>query len=206
MKKILVALALLSGSFSGMSQEIQMGAMYGYYFGGGLYGLYGESKLIATWAPQYFLSVSPNEFMSIEFNYSAQDTEMRYEEYGFDGVRGYADIRAAYWNLHFLREIRQSDAFRPYGMFGVGLAEFNFDNPTFTDDYRMNIDAGGGIKYLLGDSKKVGIRLQARLIMPVYFAGTSFYFGTGGSGAALTAGSVMLQGAVSGGLFLNLGE
>jgi len=206
MKKILIAFALIASSLSGTAQEVQFGGMYGYYFGGGLYGLYGETKLIATWAPQFFLSVSPNEFMSVEFNYSSQDTRVRYEEYGFDGIRGTTDIKANYYNLHFLREIRQSDALRPYGMFGVGLAEFNFDDPTFRDDYRMNIDAGGGVKYLLGDSKKVGIRLQARIIMPVYFAGTSFYFGTGGSGAALTAGSVMLQGAVSGGLFLNLGE
>jgi hypothetical protein len=131
---------------------------------------------------------------------------MRVEEYGFDGFRTTVNVNQVYYNLHFLREVHVNDNFRAFPMAGVGLSELNFESNAIDDDYRMAVTFGGGLKYLLGDSKKLGIRMQARMIMPVYFAGTSFWLGTGGSGAALTAGAVMIQGEASAGLFLNLGS
>jgi hypothetical protein len=57
----------------------------------------------------------------------------------------------------------------------------------------------GGVKLHIGDA--LGIRLQARLGLPMYFNG--IYLGTGGAGASLRV--PMVQFDLSAGVFLRLG-
>jgi len=55
-------------------------------------------------------------------------------------------------------------------------------------------------------SDRIGIRLQGRLLMPLYFAGAGVYFGSGGSGLSVGAGSTILQGDLTAGLIIGLGD
>ena len=53
-------------------------------------------------------------------------------------------------------------------------------------------------------SERVGIRLQARLLMPLYYSGAYFGVGTGGSGFSVGGGIHGVQGDFTGGLVLFL--
>jgi hypothetical protein len=70
------------------------------------------------------------------------------------------------------------------------------------DVWRFAIGIGAGMKVMF--TERIGIRLQGRLLMPMYFAGVGFYagIGTGGasSGLSLNTGSVIFQGDFQGGL------
>jgi hypothetical protein len=63
---------------------------------------------------------------------------------------------------------------------------------------------GLGIKYFFSD--KVGIRLQGAFMMPMYFSGVGFYFGSGGSGLTTYSAVPMLQGNFNGGLIFRFGK
>ncbi len=70
--------------------------------------------------------------------------------------------------------------------------------------YETNIYAAmnfsGGVKIYL--SEKLGLRLQGRLLMPLYVSGGGFYVGTGGAGVSVGAGVPILQGDLSAGLII----
>ena len=63
---------------------------------------------------------------------------------------------------------------------------------------------GLGVKIMF--SERVGIMLRGRLMMPMNFAGTSFYIGTGGSGLSVNSYVSPLQGDFNGGLIIKLGN
>ena len=66
----------------------------------------------------------------------------------------------------------------------------------------MHISLAGGVK--IKASERVGLRLQARLLMPLYYAGTYFTFGTGGSGVSMAGGIKGVQGDFTAALVINL--
>jgi hypothetical protein len=70
------------------------------------------------------------------------------------------------------------------------------------DDWRFSIAFGGGIKKYISD--RVGLRLQLRILMPIYWAGGSLWVGTGGVGYGLGAGTALVQGDATVGLIIRL--
>jgi hypothetical protein len=98
---------------------------------------------------------------------------------------------------------------RPFGVFTLGAVYFNPADGTSTritydDRWSFAMSMGGGVKIYLSES--IGIRLQGRLMFPLYFTGGGFYFGTGGSGFGVGAGIPVLQGDLSAGLIIGLGD
>lgn len=64
--------------------------------------------------------------------------------------------------------------------------------------WRFAFTLGGGAKIWLGD--RLGLRLQARLLAPVYFSSGAFYSGPGGSAIAVSGGIPFVQGDFTAGL------
>jgi len=73
-----------------------------------------------------------------------------------------------------------------------------------TDEWLFSFGAGVGLKYFFND--KIGIRIQARMILPLVFAGGGFYIGTGGSGSYVSTTAPVVQGDFTGGLIIALGQ
>jgi hypothetical protein len=90
-------------------------------------------------------------------------------------------------------------------MFSLGASRFD---PTEQneDAWRFAVALGVGIKYFFTDA--VGIRLQARMLMPLYFGGVGFGcgIGTGGSscGGGAYFGTEILQGDFTGGVVIRI--
>jgi opacity protein-like surface antigen len=90
----------------------------------------------------------------------------------------------------------------PFGLISLGASLFSPSDSKYSDKWLFSFALGAGIKAELSD--KVGIRLQARLIVPMQFAGTSVWFGTGGGGVSVGAYSSIAQGDFTGGLYIRL--
>lgn len=98
---------------------------------------------------------------------------------------------------------------KPFGTFAIGAA---WMSPTATsqtniqveDAVRFAMGIGGGVKIFF--SEKIGLRLHGRLLFPLTFSGGGLYFGTGGAGLAVGAGIPVLQGDLSAGLIIGLGD
>ena len=66
--------------------------------------------------------------------------------------------------------------------------------------WRFAFTLGGGLEYFL--SKAVALRLDARLLAPVYFTSGAFYAGSGGAALAVSGGIPFVQGCFTGGLVI----
>jgi hypothetical protein len=98
---------------------------------------------------------------------------------------------------------------RPFGVFTIGAVYFSPAGGTnqiysYEDRWSFAMSMGGGVKIYL--SEAIGIRLQGRLMFPLYFTGGGFYLGTGGGGFGVGAGIPVLQGDLSAGLIIGLGD
>src|SRR5262249_25873320 len=90
----------------------------------------------------------------------------------------------------------------------IGVAVFSPSNAVLTDGttlslsdtWRFGLSLGGGVKVWL--ARQIGIRLQARLMMPVFFSSAGFYAGTGGAGLGVSGGIPLVQPELSAGLII----
>jgi hypothetical protein len=101
-----------------------------------------------------------------------------------------------------------NEAVRPYGTFTLGASWIHPKETNAQDEWLFSVTAGVGLKYFF--TERVGIRLQARLILPMVFSGAGFYFGfgTGGasSGVGVSSTVPLVQGDFTGGLIIALGK
>jgi opacity protein-like surface antigen len=102
--------------------------------------------------------------------------------------------------------VRQMGRLEPFLGLTLGAALYVPDSiplsgggsTTANDTWRFAMTFNLGTKIWL--TPNVGLRLETRMLMPILFTGGGFYYGTGGSGLATTAGIPSLQFAFTGGL------
>lgn len=141
-----------------------------------------------------------------ELSYMRFTSEI-YQDGGIVEVVERQPINVEYYQLGIMKPLMEGETFVPYGLFSLGASRFN--PPDLPEDaWRFAITGGLGIKYFFTDA--VGIKAQARLLLPLYFAGLGFGcgIGTGGSGCGGGAGfgSEIIQGDFTGGVVLRFGE
>jgi hypothetical protein len=91
----------------------------------------------------------------------------------------------------------------PFAGITLGALNFNPRTNELQDAWKFALTGQLGLKYYF--SERIGIRLHARLLMPIQWAGFGVSIGTGGAGAGINAGSYIFQGDIGGGLIFNLG-
>jgi hypothetical protein len=101
-----------------------------------------------------------------------------------------------------MQEMRPDAKATPYGLFTLGIVNYRPSDANITSENKMHISLAGGVK--INASERIGIRLQARLLLPLYYAGTYLTFGTGGGGASVAGGIQGVQGDFTAALVLKL--
>ena len=202
MKKFLFAVTILFASVTFSSAQVQLTAYTGYQFGSStnVYGYYnqGRFKIKASQDFGGMLSVELAPYTHAEFSYTYMGTYATLEQGGaFPETLGDVDVH--YYQIGGVRETPVGDNVDAFGSLTFGGTtfapkEYGYNNKTY-----FSVGIGGGLKLWLSDV--VGVRVQARMLMPVTWGG--FYFGTGGAGASV--GSAIISGDVGGGLIFKLG-
>jgi hypothetical protein len=88
------------------------------------------------------------------------------------------DLAVNQISIGFAYEYNPEDRFVPYGKFAIGSVIYE---PTSTDtesEKIMHFTIAGGLKYNLSDH--IGFRVQADLLLPLFFEGMYFTEGPGG--------------------------
>ncbi len=97
---------------------------------------------------------------------------------------------------------------QPFGAFTLGATWFHSYEEgqlqNAADNTMFSVTLGGGVKVMMSD--KIGIRLQGRLLMPMYFSGLWLGVGTGGASLGAVSTIPILQGDFTGALIFRLGE
>lgn len=144
--------------------------------------------------------VSPRSQMVVEFEWNHTDT--RVEWYDIIEQRNLSEnVKMNYYMLGFNHELSEGPAV-PFGIVNIGVMNVKGEKINFSENW-FTVGLGGGLKYYLSDN--VGIRLQARLFLPMQFAGVGFGCGTGGCGSGVSTYATTIQGDFTGGIILKMG-
>jgi hypothetical protein len=109
------------------------------------------------------------------------------------------DLGVNYYSIGLLQETKPLSKVSPYGLFTLGWVNYNPQTEDISGENKMHFSLAGGIN--IHASEKIGLRLQARLLMPIMYAGTYFSSGTGGTSMSVSGTSVAFQGDFTAALF-----
>ena len=144
--------------------------------------------------------IAPGDQMVIEFEWNHTETALQWYDFA-NNENAREAVTMNYYMLGFNKEVTEGPAI-PYGLFNVGVMNLKGQENNWSENW-FTVGLGGGLKYYLGE--RVGIRLQARLLLPMQFAGIGFGCGTGGCGGGASTYTSTIQGDFTGGVILKLG-
>jgi hypothetical protein len=203
---IILASAGISSSFA--QAKVEMTPFAGYLLGGSVKFYEGKFKIENAASYGGMLAVKARGGNFVELSYTRTDSKGRwdpYSDYYNTLPRDTFDIAMNYLQINSLNEIPlDNEAIRPYGTAGIGASWIHPKEGSASDEWLFTFNAALGLKYFFSD--RVGIRIQARMILPMIFNGGGFYFGNGSGGAYVSSTTIMVQGDFTGGLIIALGE
>jgi hypothetical protein len=132
-------------------------------------------------------------FGEFSYNHMASDLYL-------DGVirEDICNLAVDYYSFGVLQEMIPESKATPYGLFSLGWVNYRPTSGNYNSENKMHVSLAGGLKVRLAE--RVGIRLQARLLMPLYYTGAYFGIGSGGAGFSVGGGIKGVQGDFTGGL------
>lgn len=221
MKKftIFLLIGILSVSFNSLSAQstakkpgsglIEITPLIGYQFGGRVNFYEGEFKMDDNMNFGVDINFLVRQNQRFEISYSRMSTQAHFRPYNTfigDYNRWDGDVNINYILIGSHTEIPLSEKLRLFGGVSVGATILGVPQTNVSDVWRFGLGVTGGVKIAVND--RIGIRLQGRLLMPMYFAGVGFYagIGTGGasSGLSMNGGVIAFQGDFQGGLYFKL--
>ncbi len=117
----------------------------------------------------------------IELTVNRTDTDLRLRR--FNGTTDLTPTAVTNFYIGGYNEVHK-DNIRPFFGFGLGATWYN-PKETFSDDWRFSVVLGGGIKIMMGEKQRIGLRLQTNLLMTFLSSSWGGYCGTGGCGLGL---------------------
>ena len=202
-----LALVIVAGS-GAYAQKPEITVLGGWMLNGSVDGYYGYLDMPdhVSWGGA--VTVPMQQGVSVEFSYTRQETEVRFSPYTplnnpYDKVGLLSTASIQYFMLGGIAEKgRGSEKVKPFGLFQGGLFVLTPDDKKYDSVTKFALAFGGGLN--IDVSEKIGLRLQGRLLMPMWFDGGYFFVGSGGSGMGVSAGVPLIQGDFLGGLTFKL--
>lgn len=116
------------------------------------------------------------------------------------------DVGIHYFQAGAVYEFRQTRAQKafPFTSFSLGATLFSPVDSDFSEEWRFSITFGGGGKFYISD--RVGLRLQARLLLPINFNSVGMWCGSGGCSVGVSSWATLIQADFTGGIFIRLGK
>ena len=181
--------------------QIEIAAQYGYSFGALVYSSSGDIRLDAgPWyggAVDFYLK--RDIMLELSYYYRTGDLTLRGGspwEPGYSTNIGTQETN--YLQIGSLKTFRKGKV-APFLGGNLGLGWFSSDVPGSSTSTFFTVSGLGGAKIYL--SEHFGLRLQGRLILPIFWGSLGFYCGGGGCGVG-AGGTGTVEGELSGGLFL----
>ena len=189
--------------------KIEITPLIGYQFGGRVKFYEGEFKMDNNMNFGVDVNFLVRQNHRFEISYSIMKTQAHFRPYNtfvgdyklWDG-----DVNIHYLLIGSHSELPVGEKLTLFGGVSLGASILGVSEPGISDVWRFGLGVTGGMKIAVSD--RIGIRLQGRFLMPMYFAGVGFYagIGTGGasSGLSMNGGVIAFQGDFQGGLYFML--
>ncbi len=215
MKKILITLLLITVAFGHeLFAQVEITPYGGWLWTGRIPAWRQDIKISDEGNYGIRVGVTAREQMVVEFEWNHTENTSTFFEYNLDGSLGdlqNVPLTLNYYMLGFVYETTYNEALIPFGIINLGILNAKlgaYSNYGSVSNNYFAAGFGGGLKYFFTDN--FGIRLQARLLVPMQFGGIGFGCGIGTGGAGCGAGvstySSIIQGDFTGAVVLKLGN
>ncbi|HNX86646.1 MAG TPA: hypothetical protein PKN12_06930 [Bacteroidales bacterium] len=183
------------------SQTVEVTPFGGYVFPATWYATSGNVYFHGNGQYGGMINIGINPAIDIDLIYNRSDTRAQANVPGYP--MNEVPLSINYFQVGGTKNFRVSKMLSPFigGNVGGCLAAPKGD---YNDQWFFSVGIQGGAKIYF--SRRIGIRLQAQLYMPVQGAGYMFYFGPGGSGSTVTLTSTLVNFGFTGGLIFRLGK
>jgi hypothetical protein len=181
----------LTVCFTGLqAQRIELSPFIGYETGSTIYTSAGYLYVGDGMDFGGNLDINLGSNRYAEISYSHMTTKLNVDE-GYN-ERYLFDLGVNYYSAGILQAFKPERTISPYGLLTLGLVNFNPKTEDISGENKMHVSLAGGIKIKTGD--RIGFKFQARLLMPIIYAGTNFNTGTGGASTHISTTGVAFQG------------
>ncbi|MCT4673180.1 MAG: porin family protein [Prolixibacteraceae bacterium] len=188
------------------SPSFEITPLIGFQLGGKIKFIQGRLDINDDMMYGGAISMPLDEYGDVEFAYTRMDSRANFRSTS-DLRSGSFNLSVDYFQLGYLRYTQKGNL-RPYGLISAGATLFNSKSDNVDDTMTFSMTLGGGIKYYISDN--LGIRLQGRLLLPMYFDGAGLMIGFNGSGSYSSVGvsssQFLVQGDFSFGLVYRFGN
>ncbi len=157
-------------------QRFEITPFAGYLFTSNLQTLGGELKIDNNFSYGAALDIRISDDLLIELLYNRTDTEVGLRKEYFNTTDYLFDMSVEYFQAGAQVET-ETGQFRPFAAFTIGATNFNPKDSNYENDWKFSFTAGGGIKYYFTDN--LGVRLQWRFLVPIYFSSASIFCNDG---------------------------
>ena len=217
MKKIFI-LSLALFTTQEIFAQVEIGGFGGWLWTGSIPAWRQDIKVSDEGNYGVVAGVQIQDEMIVEFEWNHTNNKASFRDYD-NGVPTSDQINMPltlnYYLLGFNYLVTYNEPLVPYGLVNLGVLHTQSDGlsdgivsiPSQSNTW-FTAGLGGGLRYYLSD--KIGIRLQARLLLPMQFGGVGFGCGIGtgggGCGAGVSTYTNIIQGDFTGGIVLKLGN
>ena len=197
-RRVLVSIFILMVFYTVKAQKIEIAPFIGYETGAKVRTNLGTLRIGDGMDFGGSLDIGMGGGRYAELSYSHMSTYLNLDE--ALNSRKLCNLAVDYYSAGILQELKPQAKASPYGMLTVGLVNYRPTSGDLVSENKMHVSLAGGIK--VRATERIGLRLQARLLMPIYYAGTYFSIGTGGGGYGIAGGIVAVQGDFTAGLVI----
>jgi len=209
MKKYLILLAaIICVPFFVKAQTVEITPFGGYVFPATLQAEGGDVRFLGNAQYGGMISIGVSRVMDVDLIYNRIDTKGEVNVYDWS-YYSYKEIPVSinYMLLGFTKNFRVNPVVSPFVGLNLGATLFypkETDGNKYQASWFFAMGLNGGAKVYF--SKRVGLRLQAQMLVPVQGTGFYLFAGTGGSGGGVSVYSTMVQFGFTGGLIFRLGN
>jgi hypothetical protein len=187
---------LIAGLTDAKAQRIELSPFIGYETGSTVYTSLGYLYIGGGMDYGASLDFSLGRNRYAEISYSHMMTTLNVDD--GSNERYLFDLGVNYYSIGILQETKPLSKISPYGLLTLGWVNFNPQTDDYSGENKMHVSLAGGVK--IKATERIGLRLQARLLMPIFYAGANFNASTGGTSMNVSATSVAFQGDFTGAL------
>jgi hypothetical protein len=205
-KYILLAAAIICIPLLLTAQKtVELTPFGGYVFPGTMNAANGDVRINGNGQYGAMLSIGVSRVMDVDLIYNRSDTKADIAPYYIGlGYKSQIPISINYMHIGFTKNFRMSPVASPFVGFNLGACEFYPKEGNYQDAWFFSMGMNAGAKVYF--SKRVGLRLQAQLFMPIQGSGFSFFAGSGGTSGGVSLYSSLVQFGFTGGLVFRLGH
>ncbi len=185
------------------SQIIEISPFYGWQMNGKMRFYEGDIKTDDNELFGATMDVEIGHGYGVELMFSHTKTHSYFYPSSSSYTRRDFDVINEYYQIGSYKYLEYGNL-QPFMVLSLGAARYAPSDSDISDIWRFATTFALGTKIFFSD--KIGIRLQGALMMPMYFSGVGFYFGTGGSGLTTYSYVPMVQGNFNAGLIFRIGK